>query len=227
MSRSNPDAGTFGICCCWTTQEAIRDLMPFKSGPETLGVSFERVDRETLDRAVPDVNHQGVVAFTAPYPYAAPAVLEEADGSMLALDHLVDPQNVGTLLRAAEAFGVRTVLLPRDRSAGISPAVVNSSAGAVEHLSIVQVVNLVHELQRLKSQGYWIVGIEHHERASVLGRTSIPTPCVLVIGSEGQGMGPNLAKHCDLLLKIEMRGEVNSLNAATAGSIALFELSRS
>lgn len=192
-----------------------------------LGVTFERVDRETLDRAVPDVNHQGVVAFTSPYPYALADVLETTDGSMLALDHLVDPQNVGTLLRAAEAFGVRTVLLPRDRSAGITPAVVNSSAGAVEHLDIVQVVNLAQALERLKARGHWIVGIEHHERASVLGVASIPTPCVLVIGSEGQGMGPNLAKRCDLLLKIEMRGEVNSLNAATAGSIALFELSRS
>jgi 23S rRNA (guanosine2251-2'-O)-methyltransferase len=191
------------------------------------GVTYERVDRETIDRAVPDVNHQGVVAFTSPYPYAAPDALEAPDGSMLALDHLVDPQNVGTLLRAAEAFGVSTVLLPRDRSAGITPAVVNSSAGAVEHLSIVRVVNLAQELERLKQRGVWIVGIEHHERASILGEAPIPTPCVLVIGSEGQGMGPNLAKRCDLLLKIEMRGEVNSLNAATAGSIALFELSRS
>jgi 23S rRNA (guanosine2251-2'-O)-methyltransferase len=193
----------------------------------SLGVTFERVDRETIDRAVPDVNHQGVVAFTSPYPYAPADALEVADGSMLALDHLVDPQNVGTLLRAAEAFGVRTVLLPRDRSAGITPAVVNSSAGAVEHLSIVQVVNLAQALDRLKQRGIWVVGIEHHERAAILGETPIPTPCVIVIGSEGQGMGPNLAKRCDLLLKIEMRGEVNSLNAATAGSIALFELSRS
>lgn len=191
------------------------------------GVTFERVDRETIDRAVPDVNHQGVVAFTSPYPYAPPDTLEMASGSMLALDHLVDPQNVGTLLRAAEAFGVRTVLIPRDRSAGITPAVVNSSAGAVEHLSIVRVVNLAQELDRLKQRGIWIVGIERQERASVLGVTPIPTPCVLVIGSEGQGMGPNLAKRCDLLLEIEMWGEVNSLNAATAGSIALFELSRS
>ncbi len=115
------------------------------------GVTFERVDRETIDRAVPDVNHQGVAAFTSPYPYASPEALEVSGGSMLALDHLVDPQNVGTLLRAAEAFGVSIVLIPKDRSAGITPAVVNSSAGAVEHLSIVQVVNLAQELERLKS----------------------------------------------------------------------------
>jgi 23S rRNA (guanosine2251-2'-O)-methyltransferase len=189
-------------------------------------VTFERVDRGTIDRAVPDVNHQGVVAFTSPYPYAPASVLESVEGSMLALDHLVDPQNVGTLLRSAEAFGVRTILIPRDRSAGITPAVVNSSAGAVEHLNVVQVVNLAQELDRLKARGHWIVGIENHERAQILGEASIPTPCVLVIGSEGQGMGPNLAKRCDLLLKIEMRGEVNSLNAATAGSIALYQLTR-
>lgn len=190
------------------------------------GVTFERVDRETIDRAVPDVNHQGVVAFASPYPYANSGLLDDASMSMLALDHLVDPQNVGTLLRAAEAFGVRTVLLPRERSAGVTPAVVNSSAGAVEHLDIVQVVNLGQTVDRLKEHGHWIVGIEHHERANVLGTVPIPTPCVLIVGSEGQGMGPNLAKRCDLLLKIEMQGEVNSLNAAIAGSIALFELSR-
>jgi 23S rRNA (guanosine2251-2'-O)-methyltransferase len=191
------------------------------------GVTFERVDRETIDRAAPDVNHQGVVAFASPYPYAPTETLEDQSGSMLALDHLVDPQNVGTLLRAAEAFGLRTVLIPRDRSAGITPAVVNSSAGAVEHLSIVQVVNLAHELERLKVRGHWVVGIEHAERAAVLGAASIPTPCILIVGSEGQGLGPNLTKRCDLLLKIPMHGEVNSLNAATAGSIALFVLSRS
>ncbi|MCA9860462.1 MAG: 23S rRNA (guanosine(2251)-2'-O)-methyltransferase RlmB [Thermomicrobiales bacterium] len=191
-----------------------------------LGVRIERVDRDTLNRVVPDVNHQGVAALASPYPYAPVDSVEHATTSILALDHLVDPQNVGTLLRTAEALGIRTVLLPRDRAAGITPAVVNSSAGAVEHLSIVQTVNLAQELERLKKRDYWIVGIEHHERASILGKTAIPTPCVLVIGSEGQGMGPNLAKRCDLLLKIEMQGKVNSLNAATAGAIALFELNR-
>lgn len=191
-----------------------------------LGVKIEKVDRETIERSVFDVNHQGVAALATPYQYAGVDALESREGSMLALDHLVDPQNVGTLLRAAEAFGVHTVIIPKDRAAGITPAVVNSSAGAVEHLTIVQAVNLAQELERLKKRGHWIVGIENHERASILGETAIPTPCVLVVGSEGQGMGPNIAKRCDLLLKIEMQGAVNSLNAATAGSIALFEVSR-
>ena len=192
-----------------------------------LGLAVERVDRELLGRVVGDVNHQGVAALATAYPYAAVDALDAVDGTILALDHLVDPQNVGTLLRASEAFGVQTVLTPKDRAARITPAVVNSSAGAVEHLTIVRAVNLAHELERLKQRGFWIVGIEHDERAQVLGSTPIPTPCVLLIGSEGQGMGPNLAKRCDLLLKIEMQGQVNSLNAATAGSIALFEVSRS
>lgn len=191
-----------------------------------LGVPVDRVDRNTIEHDVYDVNHQGVAALATPYPYAPAELLEESSSAILALDHLVDPQNVGTLLRAAEAFGVKTILLPKDRAAAITPAVVNSSAGAVEHLSIVQTVNLAQELERLKKHGRWIVGIENRDNSAVLGETSIPTPCVLVIGSEGQGMGPNLAKRCDLLLKIEMRGAVNSLNAATAGSIALFEVTR-
>ncbi len=192
-----------------------------------LGVPVARVERDEIDHTVHTVNHQGVAALATPYPYAGIEVLDAVDHSMLALDHLVDPQNVGTLLRTAEAFGVKTILIPKDRAAGITPAVVNSSAGAVEHLSIVRTVNLAHELERLKKRGFWIAGIEHHERAVTLGSTAIPTPCVLVIGSEGPGMGPNLAKRCDLLLEIEMKGEVDSLNAATAGSIALYELTRS
>jgi len=114
-----------------------------------------------------------------------------------------------------------------NRAASITPAAVNASAGAVEYLSIVQTVNLAQELERLKKRGIWIVGIENRENAGLLGQTPIPTPCVLVVGSEGQGIGPNLAKRCDLLLKIEMHGAVNSLNAATAGSIALFALTQS
>lgn len=193
----------------------------------SLGIPLERVDREAIDRIIPIVNHQGVAALATPYPYADIGVLETVDHSMLALDHLVDPQNVGTLLRTAEAFGVKTILIPKDRAAGITPAVVNSSAGAVEHLAIVRAVNLAQELERLKKRGVWIVGIEYRERAEILGSMPIPAPCVLVIGSEGQGMGPNLAKRCDVLFKIQMRGAVNSLNAATAGSIALYELTRS
>lgn len=191
------------------------------------GLEIERVDRESLKRVAGDVNHQGVAMMASPYPYAPIEALASTDRIVLALDHLVDPQNAGTLLRAAEAFGMHLVLVPKDRAARITPAVVNSSAGAVEHLSIVHVVNLAHELDRLKDRGFWVVGIEHHERAQPLGATPIPTPCVLLVGSEGQGMGPNLAKRCDLLLKIEMHGHVNSLNVATAGAIALFEASRS
>jgi 23S rRNA (guanosine2251-2'-O)-methyltransferase len=192
-----------------------------------LGVPVERVDRETIDRVVSDVNHQGVAALATPYPYAPATALEEWSGSMLALDHLQDPQNVGTMLRAAEAFGVAAILIPKDRAASITPAAVNASAGAVEHLSIVQTVNLAQELERLKKRGLWIVGIENRANAALLGQTPIPTPCVLVVGSEGHGIGPNLAKRCDVLLKIEMHGAVNSLNAATAGSIALFALTQS
>lgn len=202
-------------------------LDEIRARARALELRTERVDRATIDAVAPGVNHQGIALLVSPYPYAPAETLETASGSLLALDHLLDPQNVGTLLRAAEAFGVRTVILPRDRAAGITPAVVNSSAGAVEHLDIVPVVNLSQELERLKKRGLWVVGIENHQRAAVLGSVAIPTPCVLMVGSEGQGMSPNLAKRCDLLLKIPMTGEVNSLNAATAGSLALFALAQS
>src|SRR4029078_4047956 len=107
------------------------------------------------------------------------------NGSMLALDHLQDPPNVGTMLRAAEGFGVETILTPQDRADSITPAAVNASAGAVDHLSIVRTVNLAQELERLKKRGIWIVGIENRRDDGRLGHTPIPTPCVLVVGSEG------------------------------------------
>lgn len=190
------------------------------------GVAPELVDRGAIERIVPHINHQGVCASMSAFPYADPSTLDTATGTMLALDHLQDPQNVGTLLRSAEAFGVSMVLIPADRAASITPAVVNASAGAVEHLSIVQVSNLAQELERAKRRGHWIVGVERRTTSRPLGATSIPTPCVLLIGSEGRGLGPNLIKRCDLLVEIEMRGAISSLNAATAGSIVLYEIAR-
>jgi 23S rRNA (guanosine2251-2'-O)-methyltransferase len=191
-----------------------------------MGIAVERVDRETMSRILPEVNHQGVALQTSSYPYEQIEAAVAKPGPLLVLDHLVDPQNVGTLLRTAEAFGVSGVLIPRNRAAAISPAVVNSSAGAVEHLAIAQVTNLAIEIDRLKEDGWWVSGFENHESAHSLQGAEIPQPAVIIIGSEGTGISQNLTRRCDLLLRIGMSGKVNSLNAAVAGSIALYEISR-
>lgn len=189
-------------------------------------VLVETVPRSMLDDQLPDVNHQGVLLETPAYPYVDLADVIEADGNVLVLDHLQDPQNVGTLLRAADAAGVAGVILPSDRSASITPAVVNASAGAVEHLHIAGVPNLGNALDKLDASGRWIVGLDGGPESQNLFATDVPTPAALVIGSEGSGLTPNIRKRCQLIVSIPMAGQVASLNASTAGSIALFDLVR-
>jgi 23S rRNA (guanosine2251-2'-O)-methyltransferase len=191
-----------------------------------LDVLVEIVPRSMLDDQLPDVNHQGVLLEAETYPYADLADVVEAEGTVLILDHLLDPQNVGTLLRAAEAAGVAGVILPSDRSASITPAVVNASAGAVEHLAIAGVPNLGNAIDKLEASGRWILGLDGGPDSRDLFATDIPTPAALVVGSEGSGLSQGIRKKCQLIVSIPMAGQVDSLNAATAGSIALYDLVR-
>jgi 23S rRNA (guanosine2251-2'-O)-methyltransferase len=190
------------------------------------GVEIDRIPRLMLDDATRGANHQGVALEAEPFRYVALDELVATPGTILVLDHLQDPQNVGTLFRSAEAAGVVGAVIPQDRAAVVTPAVVNASAGAIEHLRVAQVPNLVRALEELKRGGRWIAGLDAGPNATELFTTEVPTPAVLVVGAEGGGLSANLRKHCDLLLALPMRGRVDSLNAATAGSIALYELLR-
>jgi 23S rRNA (guanosine2251-2'-O)-methyltransferase len=171
-----------------------------------------------------DINHQGVLAEAGPYPYVdLDQVLAAPDDPFcLVLDHLQDVQNLGTLLRTAEAMAVTGIILPERRAAGITPAVVNASSGAVEHLNIALVTNLVQALERLKKSGVWIVGLDAAPNAVPLPRADLSGPLALVVGAEGTGLSRLTRETCDWLLAIPMCGKVASLNAAVAGSIALF-----
>lgn len=171
------------------------------------------------------VNHQGVVADSDPYPYVALEDLlhfsKSSDPLYLVLDHLQDVQNLGTLLRTAEAMAVTGVVLPDRRAAGITPAAVNASAGAVEHLSVALVTNLAQALEKLKAVGVWVVGLDIGPEAVPLGKADLRGPLALVVGAEGSGLSRLIRERCDWLLTIPMYGRVASLNAAVAGSVAL------
>ncbi len=183
--------------------------------------------KERLDSAVPDGSHQGVLLEASPYPYASlDEILQGEQGIVLALDLLQDPQNVGSLLRTAEATGVQGVIIQERNAVGITPAVVKASAGAVEYLKIVQVPNINRTLEKLKEEGFWVAGLEAIPQAQDLWATAPPFPIVLVVGSEGKGLRPSVREKCDLFLKLPMEGKVSSLNAAVAGSIALYWLYR-
>ena len=188
------------------------------------GCPVTTASRPVLDRVGP-VNHQGVVAEANPYPYLdlndLLAAAGEGDALYLALDHLQDVQNLGTLLRTAEAMAVTGVLLPDRRAAGITPAVVNASAGAVEHLPIAEVGNLVQALERLKGAGVWVVGLDASPGAVPLAKADLTGRIALVVGAEGAGLARLVREHCDWLLAIPMYGKVASLNAAVAGSAVL------
>jgi 23S rRNA (guanosine2251-2'-O)-methyltransferase len=196
------------------------------------GVRVQRVDRQQLDRVVNGTNHQGVVANVSDYPYAgveevlAVARARQEPPWLLLLDCLQDPQNLGTLLRTAEILGVHGVILPDRRAVGITPAVVSASSGASEHLRIAQVTNLARTLEDLKGQDVWIYGLEDVEGASSLWKTDLGGALALVVGSEGQGMRRLVRESCDVLVRLPMRGQINSLNAAVAGSVALYEIAR-
>lgn len=195
------------------------------------GAPIQRVERRQLDR-LGDFKHQGVAAEAAPYPYAELAgILAKADQSqempvLLILDSLQDPQNLGSLLRTAELIGIHGVVIPKRRAAGITPAVVNSSAGATEHLPVARVTNLVRTMEELKTKGLWIVGLENVPNAQSLYQSDLKMPLALVVGSEGKGMGRLVRANCDMLIRLPMQGRIGSLNAAVAGSIALYEVWR-
>jgi 23S rRNA (guanosine2251-2'-O)-methyltransferase len=166
------------------------------------GVEVDRIPRLMLDDATRGANHQGIALEAEPFRYTAFEDLIEIPRTILVLDHLQDPQNFGTLLRAAEAAGVAGVVIPEDRAVAVTPAVVNASAGAVEHLRVSAVPNLARSLETMKRSGRWVAGLDAGPGATDLYSTEVPTPAVVVVGAEGSGLGANLRKHCDLLLSL-------------------------
>jgi 23S rRNA (guanosine2251-2'-O)-methyltransferase len=172
--------------------------------------------------------HQGVALVVEPRQFATLAdILARARERgeppfVLVLDSLEDPQNVGTLLRSAEAAGVHGIVFPTRRQAPLSPAAVKASAGAVEHLLLAPVDDLAGALADLHAKGLRVAGSEA-DAPLTARQTDLRGPLAIVIGSEGQGLGPSVRKRCDLFMRIPMRGSIGSLNAAVAGSILLFE----
>ncbi|NWF53383.1 MAG: 23S rRNA (guanosine(2251)-2'-O)-methyltransferase RlmB [Syntrophaceae bacterium] len=195
------------------------------------GIPVQVSPKEALDRLGGSGHHQGVLGFTAASSYSTWENLlnrvrsEPGKSIVLVLDSIEDPQNLGSLIRTAEACGVKGVILPKDRAAGITPAVVKASAGAVVHLPIVRVTNLASTLEELKKEGFWIVGADSRAGKN-LYELKFDMNVGLVIGSEGKGVRPLLLKKCDHTVSIPMRGKVSSLNAAIAGAVILFEILR-
>lgn len=193
-----------------------------------LRIPIVEVEGGTLTALAGFDGHQGIGLVVGPRRYATlddvlarAAELGEAP-FVLVLDSLEDPQNVGTLLRSAEAAGVHGVVFPTRRQAPLTPAAVKASAGAVEHLLLAPVDDLAAAVTDLHVRGLRIAGAEADAPLTVR-ETDLRGPLAIVVGSEGQGLGPAVRRRCDLLMRIPMRGAIESLNASVAGSIMLFE----
>jgi 23S rRNA (guanosine2251-2'-O)-methyltransferase len=188
-------------------------------------VPVERVPRLRLDSLAPQ--HQGVVLEAGHYPYMDIAdILDRAKERneplfVLLLDTLQDPQNFGTLLRTAEAVGVHGIIIPLARTVEVTPAVVNASAGASEHLLIAQ-GNLAQAIEALKEAGAWIVGLDEDKRSQAPDQVRLDGALGIVVGSEGEGIRALVRQKCDFMLRLPMTGQIESLNASVAGSIVLY-----
>lgn len=173
--------------------------------------------------------HQGVCAIAGPYPWSDLSRLlkttKGVDPFLLLLDHVVDPHNLGALLRTAFCAGLDGVVITKDRSAQPSPAVSKASAGTMEHIFLARVTNMVSTMTTLKESGLWIAGLDKHKGKSIYA-SDLTGPMALVIGSEEKGIRPLVRKHCDLMVAIPQIGDVDSLNASVAGGVVMYETYR-
>lgn len=205
----------------WATKNAARE--PWLAGAP---VAVEPSPADDIERLCFSSAHQGVCAEVGPFPYQSAGSLLSAESPLIvALDQIQDPQNLGSICRTAECAGARGVVVPERRSALVTPAVCKASAGAVEHLAIARVRNLVDFLGEAKRAGLWCYGADADATASYAG-VDYSGGAVLVLGSEGRGLRPRVAAACDLLVSIPVRGRIESLSVGAAAAVLLYAAAR-
>jgi len=208
------------------------DLKEIEGLAARAGVRIKQVSRQQLDQATDSRNHQGIMAEASPYPtvHFDELIASSKAGSqpafILILDHIQDPQNLGSLLRTAEAIGIHGVIIPSDRAASVTPAAVRASAGAAEWMRVSVVTNLVRSMQTLQKEGFWLTGLEAMPEAQNPADIDLKGPVGLVVGSEGKGLGRLVRETCDFLMKLPIQGHVTSYNASVAGAMAMYEVLR-
>jgi 23S rRNA (guanosine2251-2'-O)-methyltransferase len=192
------------------------------------GVPLRAVQRSELDLKAPELRHQGVLAYVAERAFLGEDLLyTPADPSrlLLALDGVQDPHNFGACLRTAEAVGASAVLVPKDRSVGLTAVAQKAAAGAAERVPVVAVTNLVRALEKLKELGYWVTGLAGEARETLF-EVDLTGPVVLVLGAEGEGLRRLTRETCDRLVRIPMQGKAESLNVSVAAAVCLYEAFR-
>ena len=193
------------------------------------GIPVTRSIRERITQLAGHAHHQGVVLRISEFLYTELETLLEKPLSdrepLLVLDSIQDPQNLGAMLRSACFLGAKGVIIPRDRSAGVSATVIRIASGATVYVPVGRVTNVARALKQLKSAGYWVTGLEV-KAAKRSYEADFTVPLCLVIGNEQKGIRPLVRSECDLLVQIPAAGPLDSLNAASAATIALYEVLR-
>lgn len=199
---------------------------------EKKGLAIRPVYGFELDRLCRSGHHQGVAVEASAYPYVAVDDLlvfpagRKLPPLLLLIDHVQDPQNLGSLLRSADAAGCDGAVIPEHRAAAVTAAVVRASAGAAEHVRVACVSSLHQAMLRLKDAGIWLVGLEGDAQAQPYDAASLAGPTAVVVGGEDEGLSKLVRATCDEVVRLPMRGRVSSLNAAVSGAILLYEIRR-
>ena len=208
-----------------------RNLARLTSEAKEQGAVVIPVDRRKLDNMSITHAHQGVIALAAARPYATLDdifALAESRGEaplIVVCDELSDPHNLGAIIRSAECAGAHGVVIPKRRSAGLTPVVAKASAGAIEYMPVARVSNISSALKELQARGVWVYGTAA-DGTQELFDANFQGPTAIVIGNEGDGMGRLVRQTCDVLVRIPMRGRISSLNASAAAAILLYEAVR-
>ncbi|MDO4179207.1 MAG: 23S rRNA (guanosine(2251)-2'-O)-methyltransferase RlmB [Phascolarctobacterium sp.] len=193
-------------------------------------IPIENAKQEKLDKLAVGVRHQGIVALGAPIAFASlDDVFQKAEEKseppfIILLDELQDPQNVGAIIRTADAAGVHGVLMPKRRACPLNSVVAKISAGAINYVPIVQIGNIAQTMDELKARGCWIVGADMD--GECVYKSNVKGSIVLVVGAEGKGLGRLVKQKCDLIVSLPMHGGVNSLNASNAAAVLMYEIVR-
>ncbi|MGE5554043.1 MAG: 23S rRNA (guanosine(2251)-2'-O)-methyltransferase RlmB [Betaproteobacteria bacterium] len=205
-------------------------LLAIMAGAREKGIPVQLVERERLERLA-GPGHQGVVAYAAAKEYVElDDLLRRAGESgeeplVIVVDSLEDPHNLGSILRTADAVGAHGVVIPKHRNVGLTATVAKTSAGAVEYVPVARVTNLVNALARLKEAGLWVVGADQ-DAEQEFTEAHLSGPLAVVVGGEGKGLSRLVRERCDFLVRLPMRGKVNSLNAGVAAAVLLYEVMR-
>ena len=207
------------------------EIASLRATARARGIVVRSEERDRLDKLTRFGHHQGVALKTTGYPYVGfeeivRSAADDENALVVVLDHLEDPQNVGSILRTAMCAGATGVVIPEDRSCGITPAAVRASAGAAEHLKVAHVVNLVRAMKELQEAGVWFTGLDWGEDAKPYTEIDFKGRAGLVVGAEGAGISRLVRETCDFIAELPMPGGFESLNAGVAAGIALYEILR-